>query len=64
MRDVVFAGAPESDREHLRIEDVPRPRVKPRWAPLKVLAREVCRRDLHFLEGGLPAPRPRLISGH
>lgn len=64
MRAAIFSGAPGSGGSHLRIEDVPKPQVKPGEVLLKVIACGVCRTDLHIVEGDLPALRPRLIPGH
>jgi len=53
-----------ADGSHLRMEDVPRPKLQPGHVLLKVIACGVCRTDLHIVEGDLPALRPKLIPGH
>lgn len=64
MRAAIFSGTPGAGGSYLRVEDVPRPQVKPGEVLLKVLACGVCRTDLHIVEGDLPALRPHLIPGH
>ena len=64
MRAAVYSGVPDADGKHLRIEDVPQPRLQPKYVLLRVIACGVCRTDLHIVEGDLPALRPRLIPGH
>jgi propanol-preferring alcohol dehydrogenase len=64
VRAAVYSGVPDADGKHLRIEDVPQPRLQPKYVLLRVIACGVCRTDLHIVEGDLPALRPRLIPGH
>ena len=64
MKAAVFDGAVRSPGEFVRIEDVPRPAMRPGHLLLRVLACGVCRTDLHIVEGDLPQLKPRLIPGH
>jgi alcohol dehydrogenase, propanol-preferring len=48
----------------LRIEDLPRPELKPGKVLLRVRACGVCRTDLHIIEGELPQQLERLVPGH
>lgn len=64
MKAAIFDGSLSSPGKHLRIEDVPRPKVQPGYVLLRVIACGVCRTDLHIVEGDLPPLRPRLIPGH
>lgn len=64
MKDAIFDPAKRGTTFHLRIEDVPRPRVAPGYVLIKVLACGVCRTDLHIVEGDLPVLRQPLIPGH
>ncbi len=64
MKAAVFAPAASSPGLHLRIEDVPRPKLKPGYMLIRVVACGVCRTDLHIIEGDLPAIQTQLIPGH
>ncbi len=64
MRAAVYNGVPTADGNHLRMEDVPRPKLQPGHVLLRVIACGVCRTDLHIVEGDLPSLRPNLIPGH
>ncbi len=64
MKAAVFDGAVRSPGEFVRIEDVPRPAMRPGHLLLRALACGVCRTDLHIVEGDLPQLKPRLIPGH
>ena len=64
MKAAIYNGVPAADGSHLRIEDIPRPELRPGYVLLKVIACGVCRTDLHIVEGDLPAVRPRLVPGH
>jgi alcohol dehydrogenase, propanol-preferring len=48
----------------LRLEDLPRPELRPGHVLLRVHACGVCRTDLHITEGELPPRLDRLIPGH
>jgi len=63
MKAAIFTGKSPAPN-HLEIEDVPRPELKPGHVLLRVIACGVCRTDLHIVEGDLPPLRPRLIPGH
>ena len=63
MKAAIFDPAKRDTTFHLRIEDVPRPRVAPGYVLIKVLACGVCRTDLHIVEGDLPVLRQPLIPG-
>jgi propanol-preferring alcohol dehydrogenase len=63
MKAAIFTGASPAPN-HLQIEDVPRPELRPGYVLLRVIACGVCRTDLHIVEGDLPPLRPRLIPGH
>src|SRR5580658_5242175 len=60
---VLPAPGPISQRP-LRIEETPRPEVKPGYVLLRVKACGVCRTDLHVVEGELPPRAERIIPGH
>jgi propanol-preferring alcohol dehydrogenase len=60
---VLTAPGPISQRP-LRIEETPRPEVKPGYVLLRVKACGVCRTDLHVVEGELPPRAERIIPGH
>lgn len=64
MRAAVYNRVPAAEGGHLRIEEVPRPKLQSGYVLLRVLACGVCRTDLHIVEGDLPPLRPRLIPGH
>ena len=64
MKAAVFAPAASSPELHLQIEDVPRPKLKPGYMLIRVVACGVCRTDLHIIEGDLPAIQTQLIPGH
>jgi propanol-preferring alcohol dehydrogenase len=51
-------------REHLVVQDVPKPETKPGHVLLKVRACGLCRTDLHILAGELPERLSHLIPGH
>ena len=64
MKAAIFDKESTPRTKHLRIEEVPRPDVKPGHVLLRVIACGVCRTDLHIVEGDLPAIRTQLIPGH
>ena len=64
MRAAVYNGVSTADGGHLRIEEVPRPKLEDGHVLLRVIACGVCRTDLHIVEGDLPPLRPQLIPGH
>jgi alcohol dehydrogenase, propanol-preferring len=64
MKAALFDGTDTTSGNHLRIEDVPRPQLKPGYVLLRVIACGVCRTDLHIVEGDLPPLRSPLIPGH
>jgi propanol-preferring alcohol dehydrogenase len=64
MKAAIFNPATSTADNHLRIEDVPRPKLKPGYLLLRVLACGVCRTDLHIAEADLPPLRQDLILGH
>ena len=64
MRAAVYNGVSTADGGHLRIEEVPRPKLQDGHVLLRVIACGVCRTDLHIVEGDLPPLRPQLIPGH
>jgi propanol-preferring alcohol dehydrogenase len=61
MRAAVFGAVGGA---FIRVEEVPRPEVRPGFTLLKVVACGVCRTDLHIVEGDLSEPKARLIPGH
>jgi len=64
VRAAVYNGVSTADGGHLRIEEVPRPKLEDGHVLLRVIACGVCRTDLHIVEGDLPPLRPQLIPGH
>jgi propanol-preferring alcohol dehydrogenase len=64
VRAAVYNGVSTADGGHLRIEEVPRPKLQDGHVLLRVIACGVCRTDLHIVEGDLPPLRPQLIPGH
>ncbi len=60
---VLTATRPISQRP-LRIEEAPRPELRPGYVLLRVKACGVCRTDLHVVEGELPPRAERIIPGH
>ena len=64
MKAAILSAPHPVSQQPLRIEDVPRPTMKPGYVLLKVRACGVCRTDLHIVEGELPPRRERLIPGH
>ncbi|MBI5360384.1 MAG: zinc-binding dehydrogenase [Planctomycetes bacterium] len=49
----------------LKIEDVPKPKIKPNEILVKVAACGVCHTDLHYIDHGVPTfKKPPLILGH
>jgi len=64
VRAAIFTPGHKAPGEFLQIEDVPRPRLKPGYVLLRVVACGVCRTDLHIVEGDLPPIQSRLIPGH
>jgi propanol-preferring alcohol dehydrogenase len=64
MKAAILSAPHPVGQQPLRIEDVPRPEIRPGYVLLKVRACGVCRTDLHIVEGELPPRRERLIPGH
>jgi propanol-preferring alcohol dehydrogenase len=64
MKAAILNAHATSAGEHLRIEEVARPVVRPGYVLLRVLACGVCRTDLHIAEGDLPLICRDLIPGH
>jgi propanol-preferring alcohol dehydrogenase len=64
LKAAIFDGIASAPGEFLRIEEVDRPRMKPGYVLLRVIACGVCRTDLHIVEGDLPQIKKRLIPGH
>ncbi len=64
MKAAIFDGVVRSPGEFVRIEEVPRPEVRPGHLLLRVIACGVCRTDLHIVESDLPQVKSRLIPGH
>jgi propanol-preferring alcohol dehydrogenase len=64
VRAAIFTPGHKAPGEFLQIEDVPRPRLKPGYVLLRVVACGVCRTDMHIVEGDLPPIQSRLIPGH
>jgi len=64
MKAAILSAPHPVSQQPLRIEDVPRPTMKPGYVLLKVRACGVCRTDLHIVEGELPLRHERLIPGH
>ncbi len=64
MRAAVLRFPREVLERPLRIQDVPKPELKPGHVLLRVRACGVCRTDLHIVEGELPPRIENLIPGH
>jgi len=64
VRAAVYNGVLAAGGGHLRIEDVPRPKLQAGHLLLRIIACGVCRTDLHIVEGDLPPLMPQLIPGH
>jgi len=64
MRAAVLVAPGEISTNPLRIEQAPRPEVRPGCVLLRVRACGVCRTDLHIVEGELKPHRERVIPGH
>jgi propanol-preferring alcohol dehydrogenase len=64
MKAAMLNADATSAGEHLRIEEVARPMVRPGYVLLRVLACGVRRTDLHIAEGDLPVICQDLIPGH
>src|ERR1022692_1275524 len=64
MIAAVLAEPQDISERPLRIEEVPRPALKPGHVLLRVRACGVCRTDLHIVEGDLAPLRSPLIPGH
>jgi propanol-preferring alcohol dehydrogenase len=54
----------DAPRTHLRLADLPEPKVAADEIVLKVHACGVCRTDLHVVDGELPEPKLPLVPGH
>ena len=50
--------------EPLRLQEVPRPSLRPGHLLIRVSSCGICRTDLHVVDGELPAPKRPLIPGH
>jgi D-arabinose 1-dehydrogenase-like Zn-dependent alcohol dehydrogenase len=48
----------------LRIEEVPLPKIREKWALVKVKACGICHSDLHIIKGAIRVPKTPLILGH
>src|SRR5271166_580265 len=64
MQAAVLSQPQHISNRPLRIEEVPRPELKPGHLLLRVRACGVCRTDLHIVEGELPSRREALVPGH
>lgn len=64
MKAAIFRAPYGGSGSYLRLEDVPRPVIRPGYSLLRVIACGVCRTDLHIVTGELPPLRPALIPGH
>jgi Alcohol dehydrogenase GroES-like domain len=64
IKAAIYDSAAIESSVLLRIQDVPRPEVKPGYVLLCVLACGVCRTDLHIVERDLPPIHTRIIPGH
>ncbi len=64
MQAAVLDSPKDISTRPLRIEEVPKPELKPGHVLLRVRVCGVCRTDLHIVEGELPKRLPRLIPGH
>jgi len=54
----------ESQRQPLRLVDIPEPVPGPEQILIKVSTCGVCRTDLHIVDGDLPEPKLPLVPGH
>src|SRR5581483_8359309 len=64
MKAAVLPSSANISTRPLRIEEVPKPTLKPNHLLLRVRACGVCRTDLHIVEGELPQRMSNLIPGH
>jgi len=64
MKAAILVTPQKGSAQHLLIQEVPKPELKPGHLLLRVLACGVCRTDLHIVEGELPPRLPNLIPGH
>jgi propanol-preferring alcohol dehydrogenase len=64
MKAAVLHSPQKIAARPLRIEDVPKPELRPGYVILRVRACGVCRTDLHIVEGELAPRMPSVIPGH
>ena len=64
MKAAVFKSGKTAEGVFLEVEDVDRPQAGAGNVLLRVVARGVCRTDLHIVEGDLPPIKNPLIPGH
>jgi propanol-preferring alcohol dehydrogenase len=64
MKAAVLHPGRNAAGQFLKIQEVERPKVRPGYLLLRVLACGVCRTDLHIAEEDLPVIKSSLIPGH
>lgn len=64
MKAAVLSSSQKISSHPLRLEEIPKPAMKPGHVLLRVRACGVCRTDLHIVEGELLPRLPHVVPGH
>jgi propanol-preferring alcohol dehydrogenase len=64
MQAAIYDSTTAQPDKFLSIQDGPRPQLLPGHVLIRLLARGVCRTDLHIVQGDLPPLQARIIPGH